>query len=231
MISWVCRGLDMFEAVIFDWDGTLADTTDAIVFSFQEVLKQIGCTVSDEYLERQIGIGARNMFRNALGTASIPYDEEVIDKLMERKNRLHTQFADKIRLFNGVTDLLDSLRSTLKIALATMSSRSVIDRLLSEKKITGYFDFVISADEVQHPKPHPEVFLKCARVLRCQPQRCVVIEDSIFGVIAAKKASMKCIAIPSGAYSREELEREEPDLIVNSISEKDKILGYIFTKS
>ena len=93
----------MFEAVIFDWDGTLADTRDAIVFSFQQVLKEIGCTVSDEYLERQIGIGARNMFRNALGTANIPYDEEVIDKLMEKKNRLHAEFADKIRLFNGVT--------------------------------------------------------------------------------------------------------------------------------
>jgi len=231
MILWVIRGLDMFEAVIFDWDGTLADTMDAIVFSFQEVLKEIGCTVSDDYLERQIGIGARNMFRNALRSSNIPYDEQVIEKLMEKKNRLHAQFADRIRLFNGVTDLLDSLRCTLKIALATMSSRSVIDRLLREKRITGYFDYVISADEVQQPKPHPEVFLKCAKELRCQPQRCVVVEDSIFGVIAAKKASMKCIAIPSGAYSSEELEREEPDLIVDSISEKDRILDYIFTES
>jgi len=231
MITWVSRGLDMFEAVIFDWDGTLADTRDAIVFSFQEVLKEIGCTVGDEYLERQIGIGARNMFRNALRSSNIPYDEQVIDKLMERKNRLHTQFADKIRLFNGVTDLLDSLRSKVKTALATMSSRSVIDRMLREKRITGYFDYVISADEVQQPKPHPEVFLKCAKELRCQPQRCVVVEDSIFGVKAAKKASMKCVAIPSGAYSREELEREEPDLIVDSIGEKNRILDYVFTES
>lgn len=221
----------MFEAVIFDWDGTLADTLDAIVFSFQQALKEIGCTVSDEYLERQIGIGARNMFRNALRSAGIPYGEEVIDKLMEKKHRLHVQFADRIRLFDGVTDLMDSLRSILKIGLATMSSRGVIDRMLDEKGMTGYFDYVVSADDVQQPKPDPEVFLRCSRELKCQPEKCVVVEDSIFGVIAAKKAGIKCIAIPSGAYSREELEREEPDLIVDSVSEKDRILDFIFTKS
>jgi HAD superfamily hydrolase (TIGR01509 family) len=221
----------MFDAVIFDWDGTLADTRDAIVLSFQKVLRGIGCTVSDEFLERQIGIGARNMFKNALRTSNIPYDEDAIDKLMERKNRLHAELADRIRLFNGVTDLLDSLRLKVKVALATMSNREVIDRLLEEKKISGYFDLVISADEVHRAKPNPEVFLKCARKLNRQPEKCVVVEDSVFGVIAAKKANMKCIAVPSGAYSKKELEEERPDLIVNSINEKDRILEYILAKS
>jgi len=228
MISWVGRGLVMFEAVIFDWDGTLADTKDAIVFSFQEVLREIGCTVTDRSLERQIGIGARNMFRDALRSAGIPYDEEAIDRLMEKKNKLHAGLADRIRIFSGVTDLLDSLCSRVKIALATMSSRSVIDQLLREKGMRGYFGLVISADEVEQPKPHPEAFLKCAERLKCQPEKCVVVEDSIFGVMAARKANMKCIAVLSGAYSEKELQETKPDLIVNSISEKDRILHYIF---
>jgi beta-phosphoglucomutase family hydrolase len=216
----------MFEAVIFDWDGTLADTRHAIVLSFQKVLKEVGCKVSDEFLEKQIGIGARNMLKNALKTAGIPFDEEMIDDLLDRKNRIHAEQSDKIRLFDGATDLLDSLRSKVKMALATMSSRKLADKLLREKGIRDYFDFVITADEVQKPKPDPEVFLKCAKKLGCQPEKCVVVEDSIFGVIAARKAGMKCIAIPSGAYSEEELEKEAPNIIVSSINEKHRILNY-----
>jgi HAD superfamily hydrolase (TIGR01509 family) len=231
MILWISRDLTMFEAVIFDWDGTLADTRAAIVFSHQKVLRDIGCTVTDESLEKQIGIGARNMLTNALRSSDIPYDEKLIDSLMERKNKIHAELADRITLFNGVTDLLDSLRPRVKIALATMSSRTVINKLLKEKGVRGYFDFVISADEVQDPKPHPEAFLKCAEQLKCPPQRCVVIEDSIFGVTAAKKANMKCIAVPSGAYSEKELQEEKPNLIVNSISERDRILQFIFAGS
>ena len=78
-----------------------------------------------------------------------------------------------------------------------------------------------------NPKPDPEIFLKCAFDLKCRPERCIVIEDSIFGVKAAKEANMKCIAIPSGSYSKEELQKQKPDLIVTSIKEKEIILDYI----
>jgi HAD superfamily hydrolase (TIGR01509 family) len=217
----------MFEAVIFDWDGTLADTRQAIILSFQKVLKEVGCEVSDHFLEKQIGIGARYMLMNALKTVGIPFEEAMIESLLERKDRIHAELSDRIVLFEGATDLLDTLRSRVSIALATMSNRRVIDKLLGEKGIRDYFEFVITADEVKKPKPNPEVFLKCATKLNCQPKRCVVVEDSIFGVIAAKKANMKCIAILSGAYSKEELEKETPALIIDSINEKRKILNYV----
>jgi len=112
-----------------------------------------------------------------------------------------------------------------------MSSRTVIDKLLREKKMSSYFDLVVTADDVERPKPDPEVFLKCARELKCQPEKCVVVEDSVFGVIAARKAKMKCVAVPSGSYSKEELEEEEPDLVVNSIKEKHVILEYILANN
>jgi len=218
----------MFDAVIFDWDGTLADTKSVIVISFQKVLKEIGCKVSDEFLEKQIGIGARKMFKTILKTSDIPFDSKIIDSLVEKKNTIQTKLTNRIRLFEGVMDLLDFLQSKVKIALATMSNRKVINKLLTEKGIRKYFDIVITADEVKEPKPNPEIFLKCASILKCHPIKCVVVEDSIFGTIAAKKANMKCIAIPSGAYSIEELKKEDPDLIVKSIREKDKILKYVF---
>ena len=213
--------------VIFDWDGTLADTREVIVLAFQKVLCKIGCKVSDEFLERRIGIGAKNMFKEALETTGLQYDEKMIDKLLEEKTKIHLMLTPRIRLFNGALSLLKALRPLVKMTLATMSNRRVIEKTLKEKRIQGYFDFVITADEVEKPKPDPEAFLKCAEAMRCRPEKCVVVEDSIFGVIAARKAGMKCIAIPSGFYSRSDLEKEKPNLIVNSIKEKDKILAYI----
>jgi len=91
----------MFDAVIFDWDGTLADTRQAILIAFQTVLRKAGCDVTDEFLDKLIGIGARNMFKKALEAADISFDEEDIDRLVNEKNRLHAELASKIRLFEG----------------------------------------------------------------------------------------------------------------------------------
>ena len=220
----------MFDMVIFDWDGTLADTQEVIVLAFQKVLRKVGCEVSDEFLERRIGIGAKNMFREALEIAKIRYDEEMINRLLEEKTKIHLMLTPKIKLFDGVTDLLEALRPLVKLALATMSNREVIEKTLREKGIKSYFDLVITADEVEKPKPDPEAFLKCAEAMRCKPEKCVVIEDSVFGVVAARRAGMKCIAIPSGFYSKSDLEKEKPDLIVDSIKEKNMILTYILGK-
>jgi HAD superfamily hydrolase (TIGR01509 family) len=217
----------MFDAVIFDWDGTLADTKHVIVQSFQQILRGVGCKISDNFIERRIGVGPRKVLKDALKAVEIPFDEEIIDKLEKEKIKLHLELSNNINLFEGVRELLNSLKDDVKIALATMSNRSIIDRLLIEKGVRKYFDIVISFDEVKKPKPDPEIFLKCALKLKCQYEKCVVIEDSIFGIMAAKKANMKCIAIPSGAYSKEELMKENPDLIINSIKEKQKILEFI----
>jgi len=219
----------VFEAVIFDWDGTLADTEPVVVLAFQTVLREIGCIVSDEFLERLIGIGVRNMLKEALESTGMHFDDRALDDLVRRKNKVQLGMTEKIELLKGAVDILESLHDKVKIALATMSNRVVMDKVLAEKGLRKYFNFVITADEVERPKPDPEVFLECAKELRCLPEKCVVVEDSVFGVIAARKADMKCIAVPSGAYSAEELRKEEPDLIVNSLEEKQKILNYILT--
>lgn len=221
----------MYEAVIFDWDGTLADTLPVVVSVFQKVLRDIGCQVSDEFLVKRIGIGARNMFKDALRSNGILFNETTIDELMEKKTKIQIKILDQIQLFAGATELLELLRPKLKLALATMSNRNIIDRMLKIKGLTGYFDYIITADEVSKPKPDPEVFLTCASKIGCPPEKCLVIEDSIFGIVAAKKANMSCIAIPSGAYSKDDLKKEKPDLIVNSLAEKERILDFIFSGS
>ncbi len=217
----------MFDAVIFDWDGTLADTKFAVVTSFQTVLKEIGCNVTDEFLERRIGIGTKRTLAEALRAKNTPFTDEEIDELTKKKTKVQVRLTHTVSLFEGAVSLLESLESKTKVALASMSNREVIDKLLDEKGIRKYFNVVVTADEVIQPKPDPEAFLTCAIYLKCRPEKCIVVEDSIFGVQAAKQAGMRCIAIPTGAYSKEELESENPDLIVNSIKERETILHFV----
>jgi len=231
VIDLIKERLAIFEAVIFDWDGTLADTRSAVVKGFQNVLASIGCFVTDRFIERRIGIGAKNTFRQALEARNMPFDEAKLDGLVKMKTEIQTGLTKEVDLFEGAIELLDSLYGRVKMALATMSNRRVIDRLLLEKEVARYFEFVISVDEVSKPKPDPEIFMRCAIELGTRPEDCAVIEDSIFGVEAAKRAMMKCIAVPTGAYSVEELRRESPDLIVRSLKERGRILAFIFAEN
>ena len=219
----------MVKAVIFDWDGTLADTKRAVVRSFQKVLGEAGCMVSDEFIERRMGIGTKKTVEEALGECDMLFDDEMLKNLARRKIKIQVSLTEIVDLFEGAAELLEELQGRTKIALATMSGRKVVDKILAEKRIKTYFDVVVSADEIVKPKPDPEVFLVSAKKLGVDPEDCVVVEDSVFGVRAAKAAEMKCIAVPSGAYSIEELQEEDPELIVDSLTKKETILGFIFS--
>jgi len=218
----------MVKAVIFDWDGTLADTKKAVVRSFQKVLVEAGCLVSDEFIERRVGIGTKRTLEEVLEECNVRFDDEMLEKLTREKIRIQANLTNIVSLFEGAIELLQNLQGRIKIALATMSSRKVVGKLLSEKRIGGYFDVVVTADEIVKPKPDPEVFFVSAARLGVDPEDCVVVEDSVFGVRAAKAAEMKCIAVSSGAYSRVELRKEKPDIIVDALTEKERILHFIF---
>jgi HAD superfamily hydrolase (TIGR01509 family) len=130
-------------------------------------------------------------------------------------------------LFEGAQELLESLKGKVKLALASMNNRDVIDHMLNELKVREFFSVVLTGDEVTKSKPDPEIFLKSALKLRTRPNKCVVVEDSIFGVKAAKAGKMGCTAVLTGVYSREELGKANPDLIVDSLKEKAKMLRFI----
>lgn len=216
----------MFEAVIFDWDGTLADTRQAIVIGFQKALSEINCKVSNEYIERRIGIGAADTFRDLLRSAKIKFDDKLIKHLIERKSQLEIELTNQVKLFPGAKELLEALHGKVKMGLASMNNRSVIIHLLKANDLEKYFDAVLTAELISRSKPDPEIFLKAASKLKTIPEKCVVIEDSIFGVKAAKSANMSCIAVLTGVYSKQELEREKPDLIVKTLKD-GRILPFV----
>ncbi|MEM2998865.1 MAG: HAD family phosphatase, partial [Thermoproteota archaeon] len=152
----------MFKAVIFDWDGTLADTRWVLVRAFNEAFKLVGCVVSEEFIVRLIGVGERRLFEEALKSANTPFCEDTLKKLSRRKLQVQSALAGKVQLIDGSVELLHGLHGRVKIGLATMARGMLVRRILAEKGIEGLFDAVVSMEEVSRPKPDPEVFLKCA---------------------------------------------------------------------
>jgi HAD superfamily hydrolase (TIGR01509 family) len=217
----------MFEAVIFDWDGTLADTGQVVVASFQKALSDVHCEISSEFIERRIGIGSAETFREILQSSKIRFDETLIKSLVEKKIQNEIEMSRDVKLFDGSLDLLEHLQCKLKLGLASMNDREVINNLLKMTNTQRFFDVILTADDVSEPKPNPEIFLKCALKLRSRQEKCAVVEDSIFGVEAAKKARMGCIAVLAGVYSRTELENAGADLLVSSLREKEAILRFV----
>jgi len=216
----------MFEAVIFDWDGTLADTKQVIVVSFQKALSEVNCIVSDEYIERRIGIGAADTFCDVLQSANIRADQKMIKHLVDRKSQLEIELTNQVKLFPGAKELLKALHGKVKMGLASMNNRSVIIHMVEANGLTQFFQAFLTAESISHSKPHPEIFIKTASELKTNPEKSVVLEDSIFGVKAAKSANMGCVAVTTGVYSKEELKEAKPDLIVKTLCD-NQIVPFI----
>ncbi len=220
----------MFEAAIFDWDGTLADTKKVIVTSFQRALNEINCYPKNKLIERLIGIGSAQTFKEILKSKKVVFNEELIEFLVRNKVKNSIALSREIELFKGSKELLRILEKKLKLGLASMNKREFIDLMLKKFRLADLFEAIVTADEVIKVKPDPEIFLKCAKMMHIKPEKCVVIEDSIFGIRAAKTGGMSCIAVLTGVYGRDEIITESPDLIVNSLLEKQKILNFFFQK-
>ncbi len=184
--------------------------------------------VSDEFIERRIGSGCRGHIpRNPDGEESTSFDDELIRRLVEVKIRVEVDRARDVSLFSGARKLLESLRGKVKMALASMNNRVVIVDTLLVLQVQDFFNVILTGDDVTKSKPDPEIFLKSAQKMNSNPQNCVVLEDSIFGVKAAKAGKMACIAVAQGAYSVGELAKAKPNLLLKSLKEQDAILKFI----
>jgi phosphoglycolate phosphatase-like HAD superfamily hydrolase len=133
---------------------------------------------------------------------------------------------DRSRPFPNVFDALETLSGRFSLALITM--RFVDNKkLMEELRKLGflkYFRVVVTALDVRSPKPSPEALLKCARCLNVSLRQCVTVGDSVVDVRAGKLAGTKTVAVISGLFSREELEKEQPDVIIQNFSEIPSLL-------
>lgn len=184
------------KAIIFDMDGVIIDSEPlwrrAMIQSFNE----IGIPFTDEECRMTTGlrfIEVAEFWFNKHGITNMTifeFDHLVISRLCDL-------IKNEGKLMHSVEDALKYLKKEgYKIALGTSSNLLLMNTVIDELGIREYFDAVCSAQHLEYGKPHPEVFINCAKELHIKPAECLVIEDSVNGVIAAKAAQMKVLVVP-----------------------------------
>ncbi|MBN1799223.1 MAG: HAD-IA family hydrolase [Spirochaetales bacterium] len=184
------------RAVIFDLDGTVIDSEDNYHEADRLLLKHYGIHFTKDMKKGYIGMGNRAMMAKIIKTYSIP---ATVEQMTAVKNKLYLKLAlANTNVFSRMLKLIKKLfAKQLPLALATGSSPEIVVKLTKLLQIKQYFKVMLSADHVGKSKPEPDLFLAAAKKLKVAPQNCVVIEDSMYGVEAAKRAFMRCIGIPS----------------------------------
>jgi len=199
--------------VIFDLDGVLVDSSAFHRESWRLVGRERGFEMSDEFFWRTFGMPNRQILPMLFGDE---LSEEAMLELSERKEEVFRSLAaGRIRALPGAIELVRAVTAErLPIALGSSTPRSNIEAILAALGIRSDFTQIVCADDVVEGKPHPEVFLKAAATLALPPQDCVVIEDAVVGVDAARAAGAACLAVATthAADKLRHAHRVVPDL-------------------
>jgi phosphoglycolate phosphatase len=203
-----------FDLIVFDWDGTLMDSTAHIARSIQAACRDLGLPVpADEAARYVIGLG----LRDALQIAAPSLDPAEYPRLAERY-RFHYLVKDaSTELFAGVRELLAELRSQgYLLAVATGKSRVGLNRALDEVRLTSVFDGTRCADET-FSKPHPAMLHELTRELGQDLERTVMIGDTTHDLQMAINAGAAGVAVTYGAHSADSLVKLEPRFVADSV--------------
>lgn len=192
--------LDEIEAVIFDMDGVLIDSEPVWKDAMEEVFESVGCPLTREDFQLTVGLRLDEVIAYWFGVS--PWQNATPQEVMKRIiNRMVELLTANGKPLDGVVETLDFLKKKgLKIGLATSSYEVLIDCVLDTLNIRNYFDFTHSAEREAYGKPHPAVYITTAEQLGIHPQKCLVIEDSINGVISGKAARMHVVCIPEKTH-------------------------------
>ena len=210
----------MIKALIFDLDGTLANTEMLHYRAWKETLLKNG--VAQFTLET---------FLNYVGTSNEKVATDFIfsDKiaksvagLIREKQALYLEFIPEIRLCDGVREILTRYHKNKVLAVASSSYRLEIMAILQANELAEYFSEVIGGDMVEKKKPDPEIYLKVQSLLDVAPDECIAFEDSASGLIAAKNAGMYGVAIPNEFTRRHDFSRA--DRILDTLAEVNEEL-------
>ncbi len=216
----------MFQAVLFDFDGVIADTEWLHSETFRKVLAEEGIHINDEdHDARFLGINDRTAFVKAFAEVNRTITPGDVESLAARKSAHYTRKLGEVRPFAGVVELVGTLAARAPLAIASGGRGTEIDAILRAHGLRQHFLAVYSADEIPRSKPAPDLFLAAFEAIRVARPRhhgvlrasdCVVIEDSIHGIHAAKAAGMHCVAV-AHTYPRERL--GAADRIVEKIAD------------
>ncbi|MHC4646958.1 MAG: HAD family hydrolase [Planctomycetota bacterium] len=202
-------------AVIFDLDGVLVDTSEFHKQSWFDLARKEGFEITDEFFYATFGMQNYQILP-ILARRSLTQNE--IDQLAEWKEARYRRLLEgKLTLMPGVLALLRDIKGhRFLLAIGTSTPKANLDFMLLCMHVGGLFDAYVTGEDVKHGKPAPDTFLKAAEKLALPPSCCVVVEDAIPGVEAAKNARMPVVAVTT-TRTRAELHRA--DRIVDSLAE------------
>ena len=189
-------------AVIFDMDGVLLDSGAHHRDAWRALLADLGVEPAPDFWRRTIGRPAEEAVSHLLERPVAP-DEAVV--LARRKREHYARLAARgMQAVAGAPAFVDTLVAEgVPRAVATSASRHDVETLLTEIGVRRHFEVVVTADDVRWGKPNPEVYLRAAEGLGLPPQRCLVFEDSVVGVHAARNAGMRVIGLSTAHTVRE----------------------------
>jgi len=215
----------MLRAVIFDFDGVISDSEILHFRAFNQVLAQYGIELTkDDYYTTYLGFNDADCYRLLIGQGLLKTDQQQIENLIEQKKRIFEQLAKaEGKLIEGVCDFLKMLeQNNIPIAICSGALLTEVEMVLDEARLRHLFEVVVSGEQVKKGKPDPEGFLLSLQRLnenRENPitaNQCIAIEDSHWGLEAAKAAGMHTIAV-TNSYDAEQLSMAEK--IVDQLSE------------
>jgi HAD superfamily hydrolase (TIGR01509 family) len=182
------------EAVILDMDGVLVDSEGLQLQAANTVLGRFGVRISEEENVRYLGMDDPAFFAALKETHG--FDASIEELIAARTGEMLELIGKGVLPRPGVPELIVGLKMRgYPLALASSSPRAVVDAMLEELGLAGSLDVVVTGDDVDRGKPEPDIFLLAARRLGVEPAECLVFEDSLHGVRAARAAGMTPVAV------------------------------------
>jgi len=208
----------MLSAIIFDLDGVLADSEPWWSKIDAELLAEYGVTYRGEYHQNVVGVSYRlavEFYKKAFGLSV------ATDEMMRRRGEIATEFfANRVGLFPNVKEVLEELRQMkLHLAVATSSVSASARPFLDRHQLTGFFKVIVTGEEVERGKPAPDIYLCAAQKLGIPADTCLVVEDALPGVAAARAASMRVAAIPDRRFVDPDEYEKKADYVLSSLKE------------
>ncbi len=196
-------GVPTIRGVIFDLDGTLVDSNDAHILAWVEALAEFGWSVTPEQVRPLVGMGGDKLLPALVGVAEDGPEGRPISR---RRKSLLARLVPTLRPFPGVQPLIAALRRRgLRLALASSGYRGDVERLLALAGLGDSFDAIVSADEVEHSKPDPDIVEAARAALGLPASEVVMIGDTRHDIVAAGRAGIVAIALRCGGAPEDTL--------------------------